>query len=404
MSQPQKRLATLDVMRGFALLGILIMNIQSFSMPGAAYINPAAYGDLNGINLLVWMVSHVFADLKFLTLFSMLFGAGIILFCENATKKGANAKALHFKRMLGLFIFGLVHSYFFWYGDILFFYSICGFIAYFFRGKSIKFLLIGSIALMLIPSVYSLFMGFSLKYLPQEVLRSISENWKPSAVNIEQEISDYLGGFVSALQRRTKTTIFMQTYLFLSMFLWRITGAMFIGMALYKSRFFHLEWRPESYKKLFFITFPIGLVITLIGLVLLISYDFSFEYTMFIGNQFNFWGSLFLTVSYTTGVVLFVKSLKGLKTQEYLAAIGRTAFSNYFLQTLICTTIFYGYGFGFYGQIERWQQVLLVFAIWFFQLWLSPLWLKRFCYGPMEWLWRSFTYWKLQPMKYPPKV
>ena len=164
MPQSENRLASLDVMRGFAMLGILIMNIQSFSMPGAAYINPMAYGDMTGINELVWIFSHVFADLKFMTLFSILFGAGVILFCEKAEGKGKSARKFHFKRMLGLFIFGLVHSYLFWYGDILFFYSICGFIVYFFRHKSIRFLSIAAFMLVLIPTLFSLFTAFSLKY------------------------------------------------------------------------------------------------------------------------------------------------------------------------------------------------------------------------------------------------
>lgn len=400
MSQLDKnRIATLDVMRGFAMLGILIMNIQSFSMPGAAYINPTAYGNFYGLNKVIWMFSHVFADLKFMTLFSILFGAGIILFCSNADNKGKNARWLHFKRMFGLLIFGLVHSYLFWYGDILFYYSICGFLAYFFRNKSIRYLSIGAIILMLIPTLYNLGMGMSLKYMPPEALQELSENWAPNAENIEKELAAYLGGFGSAFQFRVKTTVFMQTFLFLTVFLWRILGTMFIGMALFKSRFFHLEWTEGSYKRLVLISLPAGLVVTLLGLALLFKYSFSFEYGMFIGNQFNYLGSAFLALGYAAVVSLMVKSIKWPSFQNRLASIGKTAFSNYLLQTFICTTLFYGYGFGFFGQFERWQQACVVILVWIFQLWISPIWLAKFRSGPMEFLWRSFTYSKFQAMR-----
>lgn len=400
MSQMKNRLASLDVIRGFAMLGILIMNVQSFSMPSAAYLNPRAYGDLNGINEFIWSVGHIFADLKFMTLFSILFGAGVILFCENAEQKSANVKKLHFKRMFGLLLFALIHSYLFWYGDILFYYSICGFIAYFFRNKSVRTLLVLSVVFMTVTTSYSLFFGASLKYLPPEVLQEISQNWKPSALNIEKEINAYHSSFSAIIPYRAKTTFMMQTLLFLTTFLWRITAMMFVGMALYKSQFFHLKWQMKSYKKMFIVNTLIGLVITVVGLKLMYMNDFSFEYGMFIGSQFNFLGSVFLAMSYATAIIFIVKFEKCVRLQNYFAAIGKTAFSNYFLQTLICTTIFYGYGLGYYGQFERWQQALLIAAIWTFQLIVSPLWLSKYRFGPLEWLWRSFTYGRFQPLKH----
>jgi uncharacterized protein len=195
MSQQKNRLASLDVIRGFAMLGILIMNVQSFSMPSSAYFNPKSYGDLNGINEFIWVVGHIFADLKFMTLFSILFGAGVLLFCENAEEKVEGGKKLHFKRMVGLLFFGLMHGYLFWYGDILYNYAMCGFFVYFFRNKSIRTLLICSFVFMSIATTYSLFVGASIKYFPKETLLNISQFWSPSALEIEKELGAYRGSF-----------------------------------------------------------------------------------------------------------------------------------------------------------------------------------------------------------------
>lgn len=106
------RIESLDVLRGFAVLGILVMNIQSFAMPGAAYLNPTAYGDLNGINFFTWLVSYLLVDQKFMSIFSMLFGAGICLFADRAEARSGRSAGLHYRRTFYLLVFGLVHAYF----------------------------------------------------------------------------------------------------------------------------------------------------------------------------------------------------------------------------------------------------------------------------------------------------
>src|SRR5258708_23123865 len=131
-----ERIVPMDVLRGFALLGILVMNIQLFAMVEAAYDNPTAYGDLNGANFLVWLLSHLFADQKFISIFSMLFGAGIVLMWRKAERSGARPARLHYRRMGWLILFGLLHAYLLWYGDILYAYGICGLFVCLFRRKS----------------------------------------------------------------------------------------------------------------------------------------------------------------------------------------------------------------------------------------------------------------------------
>ena len=120
------RIDAIDILRGFALLGILVMNVQAFAMPQAAYFNPTAYGDLEGANLYVWLAGRMLADQKFMTIFSMLFGAGIVLMAGRAEARGGSAGRVHYRRMGWLLVIGLLHAHLLWYGDILFIYAVCG--------------------------------------------------------------------------------------------------------------------------------------------------------------------------------------------------------------------------------------------------------------------------------------
>ena len=125
-TRDRERIDSLDTLRGFALLGILVMNIQSFSMPSSAYLIPNSYGDLEGLNGVVWLIGHLFFDLKFMAMFSMMFGAGITLMSQHRDAAGSPVLGIHYRRMTLLLFFGLIHAYFIWYGDILVSYAICG--------------------------------------------------------------------------------------------------------------------------------------------------------------------------------------------------------------------------------------------------------------------------------------
>ncbi|MBE1301419.1 MAG: DUF418 domain-containing protein [Alteromonadaceae bacterium] len=397
-AQSPQRMSSLDLLRGIALLGILLMNMQSFAMPGAVYLNPTAFGDLTGINWYLWSFYHIFADQKFMSLFSMLFGAGVLLFCQNVENKGRSPAGLHYRRTFWLLVFGLIHGYLFWYGDILFSYAMCGFLIYLLRNKSIKTLLWISVVLLLISSLYSLFMGFSLPHFPDEALTGLREAWSPEEDKLQEEIAAYTGTFGQALHFRVEETFFMQTYVFLTYFIWRATAMMLLGMALFKSGFFHLTWSKRAYQKLFFISMPLGLSLIIWGLLQNSQQAFSLEFSMFVGSQFNYWGSILVALGYAALVMLWANSDRLQALQQRLKAIGKTAFSNYILHTLICTTIFYGYGMGVFAELERLSQLIIIFAIWMLQLWLSPLWLRHYKFGPLEWCWRSLTYWRWQPM------
>ncbi len=393
------RITSIDILRGFALLGILVMNIQSFSMPGAAYLNPTAYGDLAGLNLYTWLVSHIFADQKFMSIFSMLFGAGVCVFAERAAAKTGYSAALHYRRTFWLLLFGLIHAYALWYGDILVAYALCGFWVYLFRNRSAKALLITGMIFASVSSIFYLMTGFSMDHFPADATAQIIQAWSPDQELLNAEIAAYQGSWLQQMPFRSAEAFFLQSFVFLSVFVWRAGGMMLIGMALYKWGILSAGKNARFYWKMLVVNAALGLAIIIIGLTRNFEQNFSMEYSMYIGSQFNYWGSIFMAMAYVALVLLIIQGKVLVSLQHRLSAVGRTAFSNYILQTVICTLIFYGHGLGLFGEVQRYQQILIVIAIWILQLWIAPLWLARYRFGPLEWVWRSLTYWKRQPMK-----
>lgn len=393
-----ERIDALDVLRGFALLGILSVNIGAFSMPSAAYFDPTAYGDLSGINGLVWGIVHLFADLKFMAIFAMLFGAGIVLMSERLEASGSSAAGTHYRRMFWLIVFGLLHAHLLWYGDILYWYGMCGLIVYLFRKRSPTTLILAGILLLAVSSAFMLLGGLSADQWPPEARQSIVSDLKPSEEVKAAEIAAYQAGWLEQMDKRVPASLEMQTATFLAWAFWRVSGLMLLGMALFKLRILTAERSRRTYWILIAIALIGGLPLVASG----ISYNFAIDWKapdfFLIGLQFNYWGSILVSLGWIGAILLICKSGVTRLTRP-LAAVGRTAFSNYILQTLICTTIFYGHGLGLFGTLERLAQLALVMVIWVFQVTLSSFWLRHFRCGPLEWLWRSLVYLHRQPFR-----
>ena len=396
---PGERIRSLDVLRGFAVLGILIMNVQSFSMPGAAYLNPTAWGDLTGINLAVWMAGHVLADGKFMTLFSILFGAGVCLFAERAQARSGRSAAVHYRRMFWLLVFGLAHAYFLWAGDILVPYALCGCGIYLFRNRSPRRLLVLGIWVFSVSTFLYLFSAWGLSYAPPEAAADVASTWAPDAAAIEAELAAYQGGWMAQQAARVRSVLEMHTIVFPLLSLWRCGGAMLVGMALYKWGVLSAARSGRFYRRMIVIGMAAGLTAIGAGLWWNFSGDWTWERSFFTGSQFNYWGSTGVALGYLGLVMLAVQKGAFSNLQRRLAAVGRLAFTNYILQTVLCTILFYGHGFGLFGSVERYQQLFVVLAVWLIQLWLSPVWLQRFAYGPLEWAWRALTYWYIPKMR-----
>lgn len=385
--QASKRIISLDIIRGIAVLGILLMNIQSFSMVNSAYTNPSVFGDLTGLNKWVWIITHLLADQKFISLFSMLFGAGIILFISS--KEGREGVKLYYKRITFLLLFGLIHAYLLWHGDILVTYALCGFWVFLLRRKSVKTLLITGIILLFIPFLLYLGTGFSLENMPEESVADIMESWAPPAEKIQQEINAFQGNWVEQMKFRVPISLEMQTFLFFFLLGWKASGMMLIGMAFYKNGILSYQKSPAYYRSLALICIPLGLIFSAFGVRYNFANNWSMESSMFFGYLFNYVGATIMAIGYIGLISLF--SHRKVMISLFQPA-GRMAFSSYILQSLICTLLFYGHGLGLHSELNRIQQLLVVFAVWIIVISFAKLWLSYYRFGPVEWLWRTLTY------------
>jgi len=403
------RIDTLDILRGFALLGILIMNIQSFAMPTQAYLNPFALTsiqhtpfDTQGMDLfdrngIVYMITHIFADQKFMAIFSILFGVGIALMVESHHKKtptvsGKPVSSLKFllRRNFFLLLIGLEHAYFIWEGDILVSYSLCGFFVVWFRNKSVKFLVSLSALLFAFPVIFLLLLGV---FVPEEmVTHELEMEWTITSEQF-QSVSDNLrSGWLQQMVYRIPAALEIQIELFILYTFWRVSSLMLLGMALHKLELLRNKISSATFGKWALAAIPLGIGITVMGIHQNNVHQWQAFYTHFFGSQFNYIGSLILSMGYIFGLLALYQHLPHWISYA-LQAIGRTALSNYILQSLICAFIFYGHGLGMYAQLDRFQQLLLLPGIWIFQSLLSILWLKHFPHGPLEWLWRYAVCW-----------
>ncbi len=386
------RIVSLDVLRGVAVLGILVMNIQSFSMPSAAYINPTAYGDLAGLNKWIWIISYILASGKFMSIFSILFGAGVLIFIKNVQARGENTFALHFRRMAWLLLFGMIHGYLLWSGDILVCYSLCGMVIWFFRNYSSGKLLRAALIFFLVPMVLGIMWAFTMPYWQTEALDSMVKTWSPDVASLSETVERMRGGWLEQMKVRAPFTLAMQTTIFLADTAWRVISMMLLGMYLLKREVLSAKRSRFFYIRMTLIGLFSGYLLSAIGVLINFHKGWTLAYSMFLGGQFNYVGSLAVALGYMGLVMLLVKFLRFPVLVRTFSDLGRTAFSNYIFQTLICTTIFYGHGFGLFGNIERLSQVLIVLGVWIVQIVLTRLWLKRFRQGPLEWIWRSLTY------------
>lgn len=397
--QTSERILALDFLRGFAILGILIMNIQSFSMPGAAYMNPMAYGDLSGANKWVWILSHIFADQKFMTIFSILFGAGIIMMTQKAMERTGKSAGLHYRRTFWLLLIGLLHAHIIWYGDILVPYALCALFVYLFRNARPTTLLIVGILFVSAHTLLYWFFGTTMEHWPAEGLEQAKLSWVPGLETMQAEIAAVTGSLSEQIGHNSASATFLETFVFLSIFLWRAGGLMLIGMGLYKWGVLTGKRSKRFYSRGLILGFLIGIPIILYGLYRNFNADFSFEYSMYIGSQYNYWGSLFVAYAFICLVMLIARSRVFPWLKDRLAAVGQMALTNYIMQSVICILIFYGIGFGLFGTVDRMGQIGIVLGVWILQIAWSRPWLKKFRFGPLEWLWRSLTYMKIQPFR-----
>ena len=402
------RIATLDIVRGVAVMGILAMNIVAFAMPFQAYINPLAYGLESQADLGSWVFSFILVDGKMRGLFSFLFGASTLLVIERARAAGASPARVHYARMFWLLVFGLLHFYLIWFGDILALYALTGLILFFFRNLSVKALVGCGIGFVALQTLFMGLVGVSALFLA----------WKASLPNANPEIVTQWDGMregftiLRGQELADKLALFHGPWLGIvgdKLERWftpfasiafsgaETLGYMLFGMAALKSGFFRGDWEVARYRKWAIVGFAISIPAYAVMAWLLIDHDFAPQW------QFAIWlGATTpvrpLSVVATAALVILLTRAGGPLVGR-IAAAGRAAFTNYLGTSILMTTLFYGYGFGLYGALSRIELWIPVILAWVVMLAWSKPWLDRFRYGPFEWLWRSLARLRLEPMR-----
>lgn len=395
------RIATLDVARGVALLGILVMNVTSFAMPEAAYDNPLAYGGDSPADRLVFGLEYVFANQKFMGLFSLLFGAGIILLTQRLEATGRPTARIYFARHFWLFLFGLAHLTLIWAGDILTLYAVCGILLYPLRHLRARWLLGLGAVILLVPSLLAVPTYAGLSDLDPTVMEEV---WQPSPAAIDEEIAIYQGGWEDGAADRLEEIEADEAYDWL--LLWQLIdyaarglGMMLLGMAAGRTGLLAGRVSGVLLRRLAAWGLGIGLPLAVLGLAVNVAAGWPALFSQTIGRVPNNLATPLVTVGYAALIALWCRTTIAAGLQGRLAAVGQLALTNYIAESLLGTFIFYGWGLGLFGEVSRTGQLLVVAAIWGVVLIVSPWWLSRFRYGPLEWLWRTLTYWRWQPMR-----
>ncbi len=403
------RILTLDVVRGVAVMGILAMNILAFAMPFPAYMNPTAYGLESDADLASWAFSFVFIDGKMRGLFSFLFGASTLLVIERARAAGASTASVHCARMFWLLIFGLLHFYFIWFGDILASYAMAGLLLFFFRDCRVRTLVIWGIVLIFVQVALVGAGAAKFAYLASAVAGGSSdptllEAYQGFAAGFSQlapqALADDLAlgrGSWSGLVHERLVEHGWEPFSSLPFFLAETLAYMLFGMAALKSGFLTGAWTPTRYARWMVTGFAIGIPAYAALAFFLIRADFApeavFTFALAATTPFR----PLMIVATAAPIILLAR--RGGWLVERIAAAGRAAFSNYLGTSILMTFLFYGYGFGLYGQLSRVELWLPVIAMWVLMLAWSKPWLDRYRYGPFEWLWRSLSRGRLEPMQ-----
>ncbi|WP_421920487.1 DUF418 domain-containing protein [Marinifilum sp.] len=389
----KERIQSLDILRGFALLGILFINIQLFALPDSSFANPLVLGEMSGLDSFAYWLVHVFAELKFMTIFSILFGAGILLFVNRLTEKGIDGSKIHTRRMMWLLLFGMIHAYFIWFGDILVSYSIIGLIVVLMRKMKDVWKLVLFAFLYLVPILFFYVIGRFFETMPESMVEESLAEFFPSDEVISAEIDLYQNGsWFDIFVKRAQLNLNYQIGSFFLLSIWRTTGMMLLGMVLLNRGILSAKKTKLFYAVMALVGIGVGTLISNHGVQEMIQNRWEVVHYFKYGYQYNYFSSVFTALGYI-GLIILIYELNVLKfLMKAFEAVGRLAFTNYLCQSVICSIIFYSYGFGLFGEYTRFELLFWMLGIWIFQMTSSSIWLKYYQMGPLECLWRHLSY------------
>jgi uncharacterized protein len=422
----RERLKLIDALRGVALLGILLMNIPGFAMPD--YYSESFASDPQNLNFWVSAVISVGFEGKMRALFGMIFGAGVLLFVSKKEQAGKSVTGLFYRRMFWLILFGLIHAHLIlWIGDILYLYGFCGMLVYLCRKVKPIYLVLG------VPLVavfdftagtlfYQHLRDKRIAYVEasavarenkpltetqkdalaqwRELEKTLIPNREDAQENTRKMKSDY-----ATVASRLRPLAWKFETIFLPIEIWDSLALMLLGLALYRWGFLTGQWWNRDYAKVLAIGYGIGLPLATFSFYHSYLYSPNLETSLrrmelvpieWVRLIYPF-QRIFLVMAHVAAIILLYKAQYAQKLFRSLEAVGQMALTNYIMQSVICTLFFFGYGLNYYGELEFYQIYFVVLAVWIVQLITSPIWLRFFLFGPLEWVWRSLTYWRMQP-------
>jgi uncharacterized protein len=418
----EERISSMDVLRGAALLGIALMNILFSGLPLAANFNPNVSGGATGLNLAAFFAQYILFDGKMRGLFSLMFGAGAFYLLTRAINRGNGVQGItiYYRRTLWLMLFGMFHAYLIWHGDILYPYALLGLVLFPLYNTKPKALLITAGILIVAMSGMQIHQGFQMqktyklameaekaekaKQALTDEQKEAKKQWEdtrkyvnPTAEDLKKEREMYSGSYFHLLEKRAalvkewhSSPFYMTGF---DMFTMMLVGIAFANLGILSA-----SRSYRFYTWMLVIGYGIGLPVG--GVSAWLAYKQNFEplQTIFTFSTYQF-ARIAMTLGHAAVLLLICKAGVLGELRARLAAVGQTAFSNYILHSLIYGFVFYGYGFNLYNKLERYQLYYVVFFMWIVSMVASPIWLARYRFGPLEWCWRSLTYWKRQPMR-----
>ena len=401
-----ERIELIDALRGFALFGILMVNMPYMFEP-MSNVLIGAKPNASVIHIIAESFIKFFFEGKFYVIFSMLFGFGFYIFLNRSVNNGNSTLPIFKRRLFFLLLFGLAHISLLWAGDVLLFYSLFGFLLILFRKASDKKIISWAVALALFPSLLISLMIFAVSLFSQnpEVKAEIDSQLQGNAI-VMNELIERATFVYSTGSFKEIVSVRIEEYIALlsgSLFFFcPVILAMFlIGFLIGRKKIItNYANNLQLFKKIFWWGLAAGVITNIL-------YTVSFRYAIMsvpdgwslLASSMHTLGGISLGLCYIAGItILFIKSKTGLWV-KCLVPVGRMALTNYLLQSIICAVLFHSYGFGLFGKVEVWQGIVLTFMIFISQIGFSRWWLNHFQFGPFEWIWRSLTYFKLQAFK-----
>jgi uncharacterized protein len=388
-----QRSALLDVLRGIAILGILLINISAFSgwvflEPHQAAALPAASADLNLNRVLAALVES-----KFYSMFSLLFGIGFAVMLERFETRGANPVPLLLRRYAALFVIGLIHAAFIFSGDILMLYGLLGFLLLAFRKLTVRALIVWAVILLLLPI---LLYGIGLALLPGG-----GGSIRPPNAALHAPEAFKSADYARIVSSNIARDGFNWVRRLVLMFYPRVFAMFLLGLALGKVRVLQESTRHSRLIRDLSLS---GVILGLPASMLFAVLDRHENFLPLTANGFaraifESVGSPLLCLGYVAWIAILFEKPGWRRALLLLAPVGRTALSNYLLQGIVCMFLFYGIGAGLYMRVSLATCLVIAVCLYATEVVVSRLWLARFSYGPVEWIWRQLTYWKRVPIR-----